>query len=67
MKKIKKNFKSFKGPISSIIQSKEKGNILITCWDGNVYLMTYPDIEYYLKCDKKLKNKVSLKAFFKKD
>ena len=66
-KNKKKNFKSFKGPISSIIQSKEKGNILITCWDGNVYLMSYPDIEYYLKSDKKIKNKVSLKAFFKKD
>ena len=66
-KNKKKNFKSFKGPISSIIQSTETGNILITCWDGNVYLMSYPYIEYFLKLDKKLKNKVSLKEFLKKE
>ena len=34
-------FKGFKGPISCIIQSSTKG-ILITCYDGNVYLFSDP-------------------------
>jgi hypothetical protein len=29
--------------------------------------MSYPYIEYFLKLDKKLKNKVSLKEFLKKE
>ena len=37
------NFNSFNGAISSIIQSKNEGNILITCSDGNVYLLTLPN------------------------
>ena len=43
------NFKLFNGPISSIIQSKNTGEILITCWDGNVYLFSRPDLNYLLK------------------
>ena len=43
------NFKGFKGPISCITQSKKDGNLLITCWDGKVYLIDYPDISFYLK------------------
>ena len=38
-------FKGFVGPITSIIQSKSAGNILITCFDGNVYLFTIPYIK----------------------
>ena len=48
------NFEDFDGPISNIIQSKETGNILITCYNGNVYLFTPPNIEYYLEEDKML-------------
>ena len=59
-----KNFNNFKRPISSIIQSNIDGNILITCWDGNVYLLSLPDIEYYLKYDEKVENNVSFKKFF---
>ena len=35
----------FYGPISSIIQSEITGNIVATCWDGNIYLFTPPNIE----------------------
>ena len=51
-----KKFKGFKGPISYITQSKNDGKILITCWDGNVYLFNPPNIECYLKYDEMIKN-----------
>ena len=35
----------FHGPISSIIQSEITGNIVATCWDGNIYLFSPPNIE----------------------
>ena len=37
-------FKGFKGPISCIIQSST-GVILVTCYDGNVYLFSSPKIQ----------------------
>ena len=46
------NNEFFKGPISSICQSKKKGNLLISCWDGNIYLLTPPNIEYFEFYDK---------------
>ena len=46
------NFKGFKGPISSIIQSS-KGDIIITSWDKNIYLFKPINIEYFLFYDKK--------------
>ena len=47
---MKKNnyFISFNGPITSIIQSSTTGNILVTCLDGKIYLLTPPNIDYYL-------------------
>jgi len=49
-KKIKKEdpnrFKGFKGPISCIIQSST-GKILVTCYDGNVYLFSEPSLDSY--------------------
>ena len=42
-------FEEFDGPISCIIQSKTTGNILVTCYNGNVYLFTPPNIDYFLK------------------
>ena len=42
------NFEEFDGPISCITQSRITGNILITCYNGNVYLFTQPNIQYYL-------------------
>lgn len=53
----------FKKPISDIIQSKIDGNILITCWNGNVYKLLYPNIEYYLKNDEIIEKKFHLKNF----
>jgi hypothetical protein len=38
----------FEKPISCITQSNITGNILITCWDGNVYLFKPPNIDFFL-------------------
>ena len=46
-KKDLENFKGFKGPISCIIQSTK--GILITCYDGNVYLFSTPNIKLLLQ------------------
>ena len=50
---VEKNngFKGFNGAISSIIQSKQDGKTLVSCWDGNVYLLSYFNIELFLKFD----------------
>ena len=44
-------FECFKRNISSIVQSKITGDILITSWDGNVYIFSPPNISYYLEYD----------------
>ena len=49
-------FKGFAGPVSSIIQSSSTGNILVTCYDGHVYLLTPPNLDYYLRKDEEEKN-----------
>jgi hypothetical protein len=48
-------FKGFNGPISCITQSKKDGNLLITCWDGKVYLIDKPYIKSYLEHDEQIK------------
>ena len=48
---FKENFEGFERPISSIIQSKKNGNIIVSCWDGNVYLLTPPNLDYLLLYD----------------
>ena len=50
------DFKGFKGPISCITQSRKDGNLLITCWDGKVYLIDKPDISFYLKQDEQIQS-----------
>ena len=45
-------FKGFDGPISSITQSEMFGNIIVSCWDENIYLFKPPNIDYYLQFDK---------------
>ena len=50
--KERNTFNRFGGPISSIIQSRSTGNILVTCYDGHVYLLTPPNLDYYLSKDK---------------
>ena len=46
------NFEDFEGAVSCIIQSSITGHILVTCENGNVYLFSQPNIEYYLRKDK---------------
>ena len=45
----KVKFPGFKNEISYILQSEITGNILISCLDGNTYLLTKPNIDYYLR------------------
>ena len=48
-----KGFEGFKKPISCMIQSKRDGKILITSWDGNVYLFSSPKFESFLNYEEK--------------
>ena len=58
------NYKRFRGPISCITQSSSDGKLLISCWDGNIYLFDSPKINNYLENDKKYKDNISLEEFF---
>ena len=42
------SFEYFDWPINCLIQSKISGNILACCNNGKVYLLTPPNIDYYL-------------------
>ena len=54
--KRKGDFTFFGGAISSIIQSTKQLNILVSCFDGNVYLLSQPNLNFYSgKKDKKEK------------
>ena len=44
---INDDFEGFQGPLSCIIQSSN-GNILATCYDGNVYKLSSPDLSFYM-------------------
>ena len=46
-----KDFNGFEGAVSCITFSKEENNgyILITCYNGKVYLLTKPNLDYYLE------------------
>ncbi len=57
-------FKIFKKPISCITQSSLDKNLLITCWDGNVYSLETLNIESYLKFDELTEKNISLNNFF---
>ena len=45
--KIREKFNGFKGAITSIIQSTMTKNILVSCYDGKIYLLSRPNLEYY--------------------
>ena len=49
------NFEIFQMPITCITQSNISGNIIITCFDGNVYLFKPPNIDFFINLDKKNK------------
>ena len=42
---------AFSGPINCLRQSKKTGNIAASCFDGNIYLLTPPNINYYIEED----------------
>ena len=42
---------AFNGPINCLRQSKKTGNIAASCFDGNIYLLTPPNINYYIEED----------------
>ena len=50
-----KNFTGFEGAVNCIIQTKIENNgyILVTCYSGKVYLLTQPNLDYYLKTKNK--------------
>ena len=52
-----KTYEYFDGPINCIFQSKITGNILISCYNGKVYLFTPPNIIYYLNLNNDKINK----------
>ena len=58
-----KKFEGLKGPISCIIQTKKNLDLLITCWDGNVYFIGKANIYFYLKQDELIEK--SANDFFK--
>ena len=49
--KKQKDIEGFNGPINCLTQSKKTGNILASCYNGNIYLLTPPNINYYLEED----------------
>lgn len=51
------HFNGFERNISCITQSKNNGNLFITCWDGNIYIFDPPNIDYYLELDMEERNK----------
>ena len=49
--KARDDMDAFNGPINCITQSTKTGHILVSCLDGNIYLLTPPNISYYLDED----------------
>ena len=52
--KVRDEIKTFNGPINCLVQSSKTGNIIASCYDGNIYLLTPPNLNYYLEEDKNL-------------
>ena len=59
MENEKKDFYGFKGAVNCIKQSKNDGNFLISCSDGNVCLFTPANINYFLFYDEQDKKKLN--------
>ena len=45
------NFLEFEGPITSIIQSEKTGEILVSCRYGAIYVLSPPNLNYFLYYD----------------
>ena len=42
-------FDGFCGAVSSIIQARENGDILASCYDGKIYIFSEPNLALYNK------------------
>ena len=65
-----KNFENFNGAITSIIQANNTGDFLISCFNGNIYLFSPANINYFLFYDgeeKKGLNYEEIKNFEKRN
>ena len=47
-----KYFNGFNGTVNCIMQTKYNRKILISCWGGNVYCFSEPNIDFYLEEEK---------------
>jgi len=54
-------FIRLKKPVSCITQSRSIDNLLITCWDGNVYSLEILNIKNYLKYDELFEKNIFFK------
>ena len=54
----KEDFYGFNGAVTSIVQSYETGEFLISCSDGNICLFTQANINYFLYYDELEKNEL---------
>jgi len=54
-------FIRLKKPVSCITQSRSDDNLLITCWDGNVYSLEILNIKNYLKYDERIEKNILFK------
>jgi FkbM family methyltransferase len=54
----KEEFYGFNGAVTSIVQSYETGEFLISCSDGNICLFTQANINYFLYYDELEKNEL---------
>ena len=42
-------FEGFNGPINCMIQSKITGNVIVSCYNEKIYMLTPPNLEYYIE------------------
>ena len=46
---ITNDFDGFKGTVNCMILTKHTRDLIVGCWDGNVYCFSEPNISYYIK------------------
>lgn len=50
------NFKGFNGSVTSIVQTHDTGNFLISCSDGHIFLFSPANLNYFLFYDEETKD-----------
>ena len=58
------NFEGFNGAITSIIQTDDTGNFIISCSDGNIYLFSQANMNYFLFCDEEEKKGLKYETLY---